>query len=175
MNTNREVLPLMLCPGCGHLNDESGTTCAKCLRRLPDFKNPPRISSRLLQIQEKIMEFSRGQLTQTEMESFLASMEEHFFQKLEDVEAIPIPPEMKDELETEMNTGILGIETFIKAVNILRHFARSREMGLMEEGMAMARKANDMVNSALALNWKSYDSFRDSMEEYLRTSGLTFP
>jgi hypothetical protein len=98
-------------------------------------------------------------------------MREFFTTQLDEVKAIEIPSDMVDEMKAEMEMGLLGIETFIASVDILQKYTQSHDTRILSEGLGEARKANDFLNTALNMNWKNYQAFNESTEEYMRSTG----
>jgi hypothetical protein len=163
----------MICLACGFVNNDEDQKCAKCHGPLARAEHPPKLTARLVQIQNTVQNLLRGQITCAEYEDFMDETEEFLLQTLEEVKGMEIPEELKEEVKQEMQMGVMGIEIFISSISSLRQYLSLRSMNLIEEGLKKAEKACEFLNTALSLNWKSYQAFRESTEEYIRNSGLT--
>jgi hypothetical protein len=162
----------MICLACGFVNNDEEHTCAKCHGPLARAQHPPRLTARLVRLQNAVQNLLRGQITCSEYEDFMDETEEFLLQTLEEVKAMEIPEELKEEMKQEMQLGIMGIEIYISSISHLRQYLSLRNTNLLDEGLKKAEKANEFINTALSLNWKSYHAFRESTEEYIRSSGL---
>lgn len=160
----------MICSQCGHINLENSDVCEKCRHPLVNAKSPPRITTRLVQIQTAVQNLVTGQMTTGEFEEFLNETAAFFFDKYDEIKKMNIPLDMTGEVKRELEMGLLGIETFLSSIEILKEYIRDRKATLLEEGVKTARKASDLVNTALAMNCQNYDIFRESTEEFLRYS-----
>ena len=160
----------MICTECGHLNSESQDICRKCGHPLARFKSSPRLNSRFLKMQGAVQNLTKGQITTGEFEKFLTETEDFFYEKHQEIKDMEIPLDMTGELKQELETGLLGIETFISSIDLLKQYLVARRGSLLEEGIRMAQRANDLVNRALEMNWQSYEIYRESTEELIRYS-----
>lgn len=158
----------MICPECGYINGDGQDICKKCRHPLFNMATPPRITARFAQIQMAVHNLSYGQMTTGEFEEFLNRTAEFFLEKYQEVKEMDIPIDMTGELKRELEMGLLGIETFISSIDILRKYITKRDIRVLEEGLQTARKASDLVNTALSLNWQNHNVFRESTEEYLQ-------
>jgi hypothetical protein len=162
----------MICKACGHINPEPRDICERCYRPMGASASPPRLNARLQELKTTVDSLLKGQMTTGEFQNFMEDTEDFLLIKLEEVKNFEIPSDMKEEMRQEMQVGILGIETYITSIDLFLRYIKDRDSYYIEEGMKTAQKATDLLNTALCLNWKSYDSFRESTEEYLRSTGL---
>jgi len=163
----------MICRACGHANPDAEEVCGRCHRPMDSPATPPRLTARLHTITTAVENLQKGQITTGEFKEFLVDTEDFMLMTLEEVKNFEIPPDMEEEMKGEMQMGILGIETYITAIDLFLRYLQERDTALITEGMRAARKANDLLNTALTMNWRSYQSFRESTEEYLRSTGHT--
>lgn len=162
----------MICSSCGWENSQASAMCSRCGKKLPSGSGgPPRLTNRLTMLEMIVDNFKKRQITTEEYQQSLREMREFFTTQLDEVKAIEIPSDMVDEMKAEMEMGLLGIETFIASVDILQKFTQSHDTRLLGEGLGEARKANDFLNTALTMNWKNYQAFNESTEEYMRSTG----
>ncbi len=133
---------------------------------------PPRLTNRLIMLEMVVDNIRKRQITSEEYRQSLEEMRDFFTTQLEEVKAIEIPPDMVDEMKAEMEMGLMGIETFIISIDILMKYVHLHDARLLSDGLGEARKANDFLNTALTMNWKNYQAFRESTEEYIRSTGF---
>jgi len=161
----------MICRACGHANPDSQDVCGRCCRPVGAPSSPPRLTARLHKLKAAVENLQKGQITTGEFKDFMVDTEDFLLMTLEEVRNFEIPPDMEEEMKGEMHMGILGIETYIASIDLFLRYIQERDAALIEEGLRTAQKANELLNTALAMNWKSYQSFRESTEEYLRSTG----
>lgn len=161
----------MLCLECGYLNAKEQQICARCGRTIVSSGSVPRLMNRLRQMEQMVHSIKYGQMTLQEFGADLDGLEKIFRENLEDLQHMEIPPDFAPQMAQEVEVGTLGIETFIEAVQSLRSYIMDRKLFYLEEGLAKARIACDLVNTAMALNWREYESLRESMEDFLRGAG----
>jgi len=164
----------MICSSCGCENSPGSKLCNRCGAKLSsESGGPPRLTNRLIMIEMLVDNFRKRQITTDEYHESLKEMRSFFATQLKEARAIEIPPDMVDEMKAEMEMGLMGIETFVFSVDILMKCNHPQDAPLLTEGLGEARKANEFLNTALTMNWKSYQAFRESTEEYMRSTGFS--
>lgn len=128
---------------------------------------PPRITTHLVQIEQAVRNVTMGQIAIEEFEALVDRLEKMFRQQLAEVEAVEVPPDFLGEMSDELQVGRAGVGLYIEAMGDFRVYLRERSLDILSRGLDKARRANDMVNEALARNWKTYNTYRQSTEEYL--------
>jgi len=161
----------MFCPKCNYLFEDTEKNCPKCGSIPPDFKNPPRIEARLQTLKLAVKALKERQITAGEFIERLDLMEQHIRNQRSDILSIEIPDDMQEEIREERETGLLGIDTFLEALDSLRAWANGREPALLGEGLRKAEKATDLLNKALSLNFQSFNTLVESMYEFIRLGG----
>jgi len=162
----------MICSSCGWENSQVSAMCSRCGAKLPSGSSgPPRLTNRLTTLEMIVEDYKKRQITTEEYQQSLLEMRKFFTTQLDEVKAIEIPSDMVEEMKAEMEMGLMGIETFIVSIDILQKFIQSRDTRLLSEGLGEARKANDFLNTALSMNWKNYQAFNESTEEFMRSTG----
>lgn len=132
---------------------------------------PPKLNAQLVSLEQAAHRVAAGHMS---IEEFTALVDEagvRFRKQLAHVEALDIPADFRAELQDEMAVGRRGVELYLQALDDLQSYARGRDLALLRSGVEKARVANDLVNEALRLNWTTYDTYMQSIEEYVAHAG----
>lgn len=158
----------MICSRCGFEHKEVVRVCSGCKEPM-DI--PPKLTLQLIKLLEIVENLQKGQITSSEFNEYMINKEVFLKRIMAEVKAIEIPDDMKEELKPEMEIGMLGIEMYIRSVELFIEYVSRPGVEILEEGKKTAKKANELLNSALMLNWKSYNSLKDTTIEVLKNSG----
>ena len=133
---------------------------------------PPKLTSQFLKIERAVHDVSIGHVSVEQYAALVDSLAERFAKQLEAVRRIDIPPDFQPEIAQEMAVGTEGIKRYLDAMVLLRDYVGSRNLDVLSRGMEMAREANELVNEAMRLNWATYETYRQTAEEFLAQRGL---
>ena len=90
---------------------------------------------------------------------------------LENVAGLDIPEDMLAEVQEELQTGQRGIQGFLEALAVLREWERSGLKEDLERALALATQADSLVNQAVSLNWRTFQTYQEAAEEFLAQAG----
>ena len=133
---------------------------------------PPKLTSQLLKIERAVHDVSIGHVTVDQYAALVDGLAERFARQLEAVQHIDIPTDFQPEIAQEMEVGTEGIKRYLDAMCVLRSYVASRNLEVLAQGVEMAREANELVNEAMRLNWVTYETYRQTAEEFLAQRGL---
>jgi len=109
---------------------------------------------------EPVTKFKSMQLTYQELEVALNKECDKISSILEEIKNIEIPEDFAPLIEDEINTGKLGIDTIINAKN---HIIKSKASAdSLEEGLTMAKRGYTLINKALDMNIKTFETLVSS-------------
>ncbi len=160
----------VFCLNCRHLSP-SGPNCQSCGAPLAQRSAPPSLASPLEELRQWTLELRSGDLDPSQFLGRLDQREASLRRVLENLEALDIPGDMLAEVQEELQTGRRGIQGFLEALTVLREWAGSGQPEDLDRGMALATQANSLVNQAVRLNWKTFQTYQEAAEEFLEQAG----
>ncbi len=90
---------------------------------------------------------------------------------LDNLAALEIPADMVAEVQEELQTGQRGIQGFREALAVLREWERTGLKEDLERALALATQADSLVNQAVSLNWRTFQTYQEAAEEFLAQAG----
>jgi len=99
----------------------------------------------------------------------------HYNRVLGDLGGLEIPQDMEAEVQDELLAGRRGIQGFLEALGTLCEWERSRASEDLDRALALATQANSLLNQAVSMNWKTFQTYQESVEEFLAQVGYEGP
>jgi len=165
-----EAVEIMLCTECGHINPSYSDICEKCGKEIPDrTAPPPKLTAHLDKLRRSAEQVKRREMSSGQFRDLLNDLRQTFSDNLQALETMDLPDDIKEEAREELNTGKAGIKLYLEAINEMHRFLDTRETIHLDRGLAMAVDANNRLNEALRMNWKSFRNIQETAEEFLRS------
>lgn len=140
----------------------------KCGRPLAPFPAaPPFLEGQLSTLRDSARKVSLGQISIKEFEEVLDRFENRLNEVSSLLETLDVPEEMSLELLPELTVGSEGVHFHREALQAMRDYVSSRNLGVLREGLEKAEKANEKINEAMQLNWKSFLNWKEMTEDLL--------
>ncbi len=120
-------------------------------------------------LEREIIKFRSLQSTKEEFLLFLKEEKERLKSIIETVNAEKIPNEIQDEMQNEIDTGKLGIETMISALDYLQNI-KSLDETALSSALKMAERGRTLIVKAAEMNVASYEAMLETMKELCESS-----
>ena len=78
-------------------------------------------------------------------------------------------------VEEELRTGRSGLQSYLEAISVMRHWIDTQDRGELKQFLALAAQADTYMNDAVAMNFSNYRTYLESMGEFLYQSGYQGP
>ena len=138
---------------------------------MPERKPPPPMSAPLEDLRRWSLELRSQDIDETEFLSRIEERQAHYNRVLEALESLEIPQDMEAEVQEELLAGRRGLQGFLEALGALSEWEDSRAPEDLERALALATQANSLLNQALSLNWRTFQTYQEAAEEFLAQVG----
>jgi hypothetical protein len=149
-----------------------GERCPHCGAALPRLGPPPRRAGLLELVRRKVLEVRSGDVSPSEFEAWLEGFRARFQELRAQVADECIPAEMRAEMAEELRAGRRGLEVFLQSLDLFRQWVRENDRSALDQGMALVAQAVAHLNDAIEMNWRSFRTYQESAEEYLKQLGV---
>ncbi len=122
-----------------------------------------------------ILDLRSQDIEGTEFLSRIEARRAHYNRVLEDLGGLEIPQDMEAEVQDELLAGRRGIQGFLEALGTLCEWERSRASEDLDRALALATQANSLLNQAVSMNWRTFQTYQESAEEFLAQVGYEAP
>lgn len=154
-----------------HRLSPPGPNCSSCGAPLADRSAPPSLSSPLEELRQWTLELRSQDLDQAQFLGRLDQREARLRRVLDNLDVLDVPADMLAEVQEELQTGRRGVQGFLEALTVLREWAGTGLTEDLERAMALATQANSLLNQAVRLNWKTFQTYQEAAEEFLEQAG----
>jgi len=159
---------MMICLACGYFNEGTTGNCEKCGLPLAPFPAaPPFLEGQLSTLRNSAQKVILGQISIEDFEGVLERFENRLKEVSSFLETLAVPEEMRLDLLPELTVGSEGLRLHQEALQAMRDYVSSRNLGVLQEGLGKAEKANEKINEAMQLNWKSFLNWKEMTEDLL--------
>ena len=126
-------------------------------------------------IEREIIKLDLMQTTKNDFMKFL-DREKARLEKIKDTiqkEKDKADDTTKDTIKSEVETGFMGIDTLLMAINHLKKYEYDPRTIILDEGKKLAQRGQELLLKAAEMNQSSYDSMLDTMKTMIdNPSGL---
>jgi hypothetical protein len=122
-----------------------------------------------------VLELRSQDIDGAEFLSRIEARRAHYNRVLEAVGSLEIPQDMEAEVQEELLAGRRGIQGFLEALGALSEWERSRASEDLDRALALATQANSLLNQAVSMNWKTFQTYQEAAEEFLAQVGYEGP
>ena len=108
-------------------------------------------------------------LTQTKKEDFLKFLDKEKTRLEKIKETIQKEKEkandtIRDTIKSEVDTGFMGIDTLLMAIDHLKKYEYDPRTIILDEGKKLAQRGQELLFKAAEMNQSSYDSMLDTIK-----------
>lgn len=122
----------------------------------PDEESPPLIDQHLHEVTEACQKVAAGDWDLDEFADYIDQLAERLNEREEFIKKMPIPDDIIDEIQEELELGFSGITYWNDGVARLALFPDDPIIEHLEEGLELCRQGNDLLNEAAQLNRANY-------------------
>lgn len=123
------------------------------------------------ELRQWTLELRSQDLDQAQFLGRLDQREARLRRVLDNLDVLDVPADMLAEVQEELQTGRRGVQGFLEALTVLREWAGTGLTEDLERAMALATQANSLLNQAVRLNWKTFQTYQEAAEEFLEQAG----
>ncbi len=165
---------MLLCYQCLNLSKPQDQ-CQHCGADLPGRKSPPRVQVKTALLNQLSLEYRSRDIDRTQLETRLNEEERTIRTILGQAADDQFDDDSRPFVEEELRTGRSGLQSYLEAISVMRHWIDTQDRGELKQFLALAAQADTYMNDAVAMNFSNYRTYLESMGEFLYQSGYQGP
>lgn len=150
---------MIVCVKCGHQNEEGCGHCGQCSARLPRLihraSRPPEdqlFYERITELEDAADHVVFGHWDHNQYLQQLDLLRQQFQEREHSLLQLPIPPEIYEDFQEELEKGLAGIRHYLQALEVMASYVDNQDPDKLDEGLELARQGIHLLNEAMRLN-----------------------